>query len=78
MTAQEFIKGCEHDGSYVPVKEVVRLMNEFSRAMCDKQKEICAHNAKVYSVGKLEPTYGKVNPDTILNAPYPDELQGNN
>lgn len=78
MTAQEFIKGCEHDGSYVPVKEVVRLMNEFSRAMCDKQKEICVKHAKVYIAGKLESTYCTINPDTILNAPYPDELQGNN
>ena len=54
---------------------ILQMMNEFSKLMCDKQKEICAHNAKVYSVGKLEPTYGKVNPDTILNAPYPDELK---
>ena len=46
MTAQEFIKGCEHDGSYVPVREVLRLMNEWAKLMCDKQKEICKNYAQ--------------------------------
>lgn len=74
MTAEEFIKGCEHDGSYVPVKEVLRLMVEYARTMCDKQKEICAFNVD------LADYYGSATIDTqsILNAPYPDELQRNN
>lgn len=74
MTAQEFIKGCEHDGSYVPVNEVLRLMNEFARFMCNKQKEIC------YEESETEEYYGTqiINKYSILNAPFPDELQRNN
>ena len=30
VTAEEFLKGCKHDGSYIPVSEVIRLMNEFA------------------------------------------------
>lgn len=62
MTAQEFIKGCEHDGSYVPVSEVLRLMNEFAKLMCDRQKEICAKQALV----KQE--YINHNKEIITNA----------
>ncbi len=29
-TAEEFLKGCEHDGSFIPVHEVIRLMNAFA------------------------------------------------
>ena len=54
-----------------------KILN-FARVMCDKQKEICVKHAQVYIAGKLESTYCTINPDTILNAPYPDELQGNN
>lgn len=100
MTAQEFIKGCEHDGSYVPVKEVLRLMIEYSRTMCDKQKEICAKQAlvkqeytnhkeevitnsmQIYNIDKYDSYYFDVeiyaDSNSILNAPYPDELQSNN
>lgn len=100
MTTEEFIKGCEHDGSYVPVKEVIRLMIEYSRAMCDKQREICAKQAlvkqeytnhkeevitnsmQIYNIDKYDSYYFDVeiyaDSNSILNAPYPDELQGNN
>ena len=27
--AREFLKGCEHDGSFIPVNEVIRLMADF-------------------------------------------------
>lgn len=74
MTAQEFIKGCEHDGSYVPVREVLRLMNEWAKLMCDKQKEICKNYAQ-YEGSIYECA---IDEQSILNAPYPDELQGNN
>lgn len=71
MTAQEFIKGCEHDGSYIPVGEVIRLMTEFSRLMCTKQKEICLSNAQII---KAEVCLCSVERKSILNAPYPEEL----
>jgi len=29
-TQKEFLKGCEHDGSFVPVNEVKRLMSEYA------------------------------------------------
>ena len=30
-TPEEFMKGCEHDGSFVPVNEVIRLMKGFAK-----------------------------------------------
>jgi hypothetical protein len=29
--AKEFLKGCEHDGSFIPVREVIRLMEEYAK-----------------------------------------------
>jgi len=29
-TKEDFLKGCEHDGSYIPVNEVKRLMDEYA------------------------------------------------
>lgn len=96
MTAEKFIKGCEHDGSYIPVNEVLRLMKEYARLMCDKQKEICARNAlikqeyknnneevvmnsmQIYNIDKYDSYYFDVeiycDGQSILNAPYPDEI----
>lgn len=34
MTARELMIGCEHDGSYIPVREVERLMKEYARIKC--------------------------------------------
>jgi len=28
---EDFLKGCEHDGSYIPVNEVKRLMDEYAK-----------------------------------------------
>lgn len=39
MTTQEFIIGCEHDGSYVPVGEVIRLLDEFAELRLEEFKE---------------------------------------
>lgn len=78
MTAQEFIKGCEHDGSYVPVKEVLKLMEQWAKLMCDKQKEICLKRTGLVPHKGLMGTYLDVDRECIINSPYPDELQGNN
>lgn len=95
MTAEKFIKGCEHDGSYIPVNEVLRLMKEYARLMCDKQKEICAKKAVTGAYVKLRRKGArykqlkdnedfdmfnttqmyKVEKNSILNAPYPNEIQ---
>lgn len=34
MTVEKLLEGCEHDGSYIPVGEVKRLMKEFARIKC--------------------------------------------
>ena len=78
MTPQEFMIGCEHDGSYIPVNEVIRLMTEYSRIMCDKQKEICFTHALPYKQGGFGNYYYqsdiKVEKESVINAPYPEEL----
>ena len=50
-----------------------KILN-FARQMCNKQKEIC------YEESETEEYYGTqcIVKETILNAPYPDELQGDN
>ena len=70
MTAKEFIKGCEHDGSYIPVGEVIRLMKDFSRLMCAKQKAICYWKLK--ECGGINEN--EFDGDKFLNSPYPEEL----
>ena len=45
-TLDEFIKGCEHDGSYVPVKEVKRLMLEYA------DQAIADHDAVLFPKAK--------------------------
>ena len=36
----EFLIGCEHDGSYIPVDEVKRLMKEYAdRVLSEKMKD---------------------------------------
>ena len=34
MTVEKLLEGCEHDGSYIPVGEVKRLMKEYARIKC--------------------------------------------
>lgn len=60
MTIVKLLEGCEHDGSYIPVGEVKRLMKEYARLMCDKQKEICYINSATKR--------------PVLNSSYPEEL----
>jgi len=36
ITAEEILKGCEHDGSYIPVSEVIRLMQEYASLRTSK------------------------------------------
>ena len=38
LTAEEFIKGCEHDGSYIPVKEVLRLMESYAQQTREEEQ----------------------------------------
>jgi hypothetical protein len=36
MTKKEFIKGCEHDGSFIPINEVERLLDEYAKYVAEK------------------------------------------
>ena len=64
-TKEEILKGCEHDGSYIPVSEVKRLMQEYAEAyhkeklkeeilqkIIEKQKELIED----LLIGYLTPT----------------------
>jgi len=71
------------EGQYQTKISLIELATkEFTRKMCDKQKEICFSHALPYKEGAFGNYYYqadiKVEKETILNAPYPDELQGNN
>lgn len=57
----------------IPVIE--NKMIKFARIMCQKQKEICAEEAKL-NTGDY-PSKG-VNRKSILNSPFPKELQDEN
>lgn len=34
MTVEKLLEGCEHDGSFIPVGKVKRLMKEYARIKC--------------------------------------------
>jgi len=78
MTIEEFIVDCEHDGSYVPINEVLRLMKEYAKHCCQLQRQICADNADVdYTIikhddGGEDMIEVYVIKDSIFNAPEPE------
>lgn len=85
MTAKQFIESqrftTEEPFSYYN-QQWLDWMKEFARQMCDKQKEICYTHALPYKEGAFGNYYYradiKVEKESIINSPYPDELQGNN
>lgn len=50
---------------------IEKLLVSFAREMCDRQRRICAYNAKI---GKDESDVW-VDKLSIINAHYPEELQ---
>lgn len=44
-TAEEFLKGCEHDGSFIPVSEVKRLMIDFAKLHVEAALKAAYENA---------------------------------
>ena len=61
VTVEEFLKGCKHDGSYIPVSEVIRLMNEFAA-----QQQPTAEGAEeILAKGKVL-MFGHVIVDPIM------------
>lgn len=47
----------------IPSEDVLKIMKEYAKFMCDKQKEIC-YVSSMYDDAEF-----------ILNASYPEELQ---
>lgn len=45
IKAEDSIKGCEHDGSYIPVNEVVRLIKEVQRNTIEYTLQQASENA---------------------------------
>lgn len=77
MTAKQFVEQEYEDSFFNPEPEhVFDLMTKYARLMCDKQKQICADNAKTKddSDPLSYTTYYVIDPETILNSPYPEEL----
>lgn len=54
----------------------ISAMKEYARLMCDKQKEICSIEAETKDDSNPHSyeSYYVVDRQSILNAPYPDEL----
>jgi hypothetical protein len=75
----------------LPIKEnVIEFAEAYAKLMCDKQREICAKDSKIeqeftlsfgepskYIVDEAELNNYRVsvNKNSILNAPYPEELE---
>lgn len=53
--------------------EIIEMMKEYAKLMCEKQREICAESIEDNSVcwNKDFP----LHQDSIINSPLPEELQ---
>lgn len=73
ITAKEiFNKWCDLSQSmdaFILTILVESAMKEYAKLMCDKQKEICAQEAECTN------NFFEVDSSSIINAPYPEELQ---
>lgn len=45
-SAEELIKGCEHDGSYIPVNEVIKLIKKVQRNAIEYALTQASENAE--------------------------------
>lgn len=53
---------------------ILKMMQDFGRLMCDKQKEICKNHAKTMCETGGFKTEDAVSIYSILSSPYPEEL----
>ena len=59
-TIDEILKGCEHDGSYIPVSEVKRLMAEYGEEVAKNlQKAHIISSLPIIYVEQGDSTHGK-------------------
>lgn len=68
--AEDIIIGCEHDGSYIPVNEVLRLIKLAQLETIEETCRICAEKAtgSVYNIpGPGDLKRVSINKQSILN-----------
>lgn len=51
------------------------LFKKLAKQVCDKQKQICADNSRLIPVTEYGRTYNDIDLKSIINSPYPEELQ---
>jgi len=56
--AKDIIKGCEHDGSYIPVNEVLRLIKLAQEDAIRETVQACADNAETEEIEVSESIHG--------------------
>ena len=71
MTVEKLLEGCEHDGSYIPVGEVKRLMKEYARIKCLE----AIKNTREKAVDIVENIYDPYTPDYNWSNPVIREIQ---
>lgn len=71
MKAEELLESYFYSPDSEDIKAIVIAMKRYATMMCKKQREICAENAKTVRC----PEYDKVNKESIINSPLPEELQ---
>ena len=78
MTPEEIIKQLKRYNIYDVQganDKAIEAIKQYAREMCDKQKEICDDNLEVETIDSHGQDCCFVNSESIINAPYPKELQ---
>ena len=78
MTADEILEKYyygRNNQSTDPATNILNALLEFGRVMCEKQREICAENAKIMAMNhsRISDEY-KIDMGSIINSPLPKEL----
>jgi hypothetical protein len=55
--------------------KAIEAIKHYAKQMCDKQRYICNENLEVETIDRHGQDTCYVNSDSVLNAPYPSELQ---
>ncbi|NLI41616.1 MAG: hypothetical protein GX421_10630 [Caldisericales bacterium] len=50
-TPKEYLIGCEHDGSYIPVNEVLRILTQIQKEAWNEALDKAAESADVTDLG---------------------------
>ena len=50
-TPEEYLIGCEHDGSYIPVNEVLRIIKQVQKETWNEALDKAAESADVIDLG---------------------------